>query len=178
MSMALEKEIIRLQRELASERAEHAETEGKLIDYKHLAEHANTKRDLAARGLAHMLAQEALAAVREELKVGNRLYAQQCDKLRDLESQLAAERAARKRDNDCLLRKLDVQFTTREQAEEKVERLRNFINRFARHDDGDVDGTEECREYRDGPDTCDCGYSKALEQALSAAPPPAAKETP
>ena len=66
----------------------------------------------------------------------------------------------------------------RDEARAKVERLRNFINRFARHDDGDVDGTEECREYRDGPDTCDCGYSKALEQALSAAPPPAAKETP
>ena len=52
MSTEPEKEIINLRADLAAERAAHAQTEGKLIDYKHLAEHANTKREQAEAQLA------------------------------------------------------------------------------------------------------------------------------
>ena len=52
MSTEPEKEIINLRADLAAERAAHAQTEGKLIDYKHLAEHANTKREQAEQQLA------------------------------------------------------------------------------------------------------------------------------
>ena len=97
MSMELEKEIIRLQRELASERAEHAETEGKLIDYKHLAEHANRKREQAEAQLA------------KEIENTNRLHALN-DSFVGIEAERDAARAQVERLRGMLKRAFDIAF--------------------------------------------------------------------
>ena len=133
--------IANLRADLAAERAAHAQTEGKLIDYKHLAEHANRKREQAGQQLA--IATDKLRCDKSEIEF------------------LSRERAAARAQVERLRGMLDSIMENREWIDQEYNgRMESYCPLCGKHQE---DGHSK---------TCE----RILYQALTDAPPPAAKE--
>lgn len=90
-----------------------------------------------------------------------------CSKQPELPRPPTVREAARRRqpldgaDAQALEGALSLTERERDAALSRETKLREVIRRYGRHDDGNYTD-HECREYRDGPDTCDCGFDEAV----------------
>jgi hypothetical protein len=62
------------------------------------------------------------------------------------------------------------------ELEAEVDRLKAALSRYGHHDWHEDAPDISCREYRDGPETCDCGFRAALDPRYGELWPASGKE--